>query len=111
MSALADAQLCILSRAFCPNNLKKEEYMISNGECRKLREYLEELASICGKEVAIGERSDDGVRYDEFWFSDNELHMEQGQKVIVWDRREHIGGNMYDFHPCINFGDALVKSP
>ena len=62
------------------DKLEKEEYLVSNGECRSLREYLEELASICCKEVAIGERSDDGVRYDASWFSDNGLQSELGFK-------------------------------
>lgn len=51
----------------------ENEYFISNGECMKLKEYLETLASIFDKEVAIGERENDGVKYDESWFDSRAL--------------------------------------
>jgi UDP-glucose 4-epimerase len=57
---------------------KKHEYLISNGECKTLKDYLEDLANIYGKEVSIGERADDGVRYDISWFKDNSLKNDFG---------------------------------
>lgn len=49
------------------------EYFISNGDCRKLKDYLETIADMCGKKVAIGERTDDGVKYLPEWFSNKAL--------------------------------------
>ena len=51
----------------------KHEYLISNGECRTLKDYLEELANLYKKEISIGERPDDGVRYYASWFEDSSL--------------------------------------
>ena len=51
----------------------KHEYLISNGEYRTLKDYLEELADLYKKEISIGERPDDGVRYDVSWFEDSSL--------------------------------------
>ncbi len=49
------------------------EYVISNGECKLLKEYLEELSKIYGKTVGIGIREDDGVEYKKEWFDNKKL--------------------------------------
>ncbi|WP_294144810.1 NAD(P)-dependent oxidoreductase [uncultured Selenomonas sp.] len=54
-------------------NLPKQTYFVSNGECRKLVDYLMSVASMLGGDVAIGQREDDGVRYDAAWFHDDGL--------------------------------------
>ena len=69
--------LYLLGEAF---QLSKESYLVSNGECRLLRDYIEELANVCGKNVAIGTRPDDGVRYEATWFEDKALQSELGFK-------------------------------
>lgn len=62
--------------------LSQESYLVSNGECKLLREYIEELANVCGKSVAIGTRPDDGVRYEAGWFKDDALQSELGFKPV-----------------------------
>lgn len=52
---------------------EQSEYFISNGECRKLKEYLQEVAEVCDAKVGIGLRADDGVRYNEEWFDNAAL--------------------------------------
>lgn len=60
--------------------LCQESYLVSNGECMLLREYIKKLADAYGKSVAIGARSDDGVRYEASWFKDEALQLELGFK-------------------------------
>lgn len=49
------------------------QYLISNGECMKLKDYLNELGSIYNQQISIGKREDDGVRYEEEWFDNTAL--------------------------------------
>ena len=65
----------VLSALFLLGENKESvgEYFVSNGECRKLKEYLREVAEHFQKEVAIGKREDDGVRYEEMWFNSSRL--------------------------------------
>ena len=51
----------------------RNEYVISNGECKLLKEYLEEIASIQGKPLGIGLRADDGIEYKSEWFDNKDL--------------------------------------
>lgn len=51
----------------------QNEYFISNGECQLLKEYLLKLSEIYNKKISIGERVDDGVRYQESWFNNSSL--------------------------------------
>lgn len=50
------------------------EYFISNGECKMLKDYLETLAKEFNCTVSIGARGDDGVRYDKEWFNSDSLN-------------------------------------
>ncbi len=61
--------LYLLGNIDTPEN----EYFISNGECKPLKEYLIKLAEIYDKKVSIGERADDGVRYQQEWFDNSSL--------------------------------------
>lgn len=65
--------LTALEKLGAAETLTRKEYFISNGECRKLADYLEEVAEVWGGTVAIGKRPDDGIRYQEEWFSDTGL--------------------------------------
>ena len=56
----------------------KNTYFLSNGEKRLLKDYLEEVAELFGKSVKIGERPDDGIRYEEEWFADKSLQYDTG---------------------------------
>lgn len=49
------------------------EYLLSNGECRKMYMYLDEVAQILSKEIKIGVRKDDGLVFEEKWFDNYEL--------------------------------------
>lgn len=49
------------------------EYVISNGDVRKLKDFLEELSAVFGKAVGIGERQDDGIVYEKSWFDNKKL--------------------------------------
>lgn len=66
-------------------------YFISNGECRKLKEYLEDIAISLHAQITIGERLDDGIRYEEKWFDNSLLEKEIG------------------FQPQISFEQGLEK--
>ena len=57
---------------------ERNQYFISDGECRMLKEYLTEAAMLCGGKVGIGIRPDDGIEYMEEWFKDMALHEEFG---------------------------------
>lgn len=50
------------------------EYFISNGECRILKDYLTEISKIYFKSIEIGKRKDDGVKYKEEWFVNDRLN-------------------------------------
>lgn len=52
---------------------QKTEYFISNGECMCLKDYLELLAKLYSKEVLIGKRTDDGLKYNNEWFNNDSL--------------------------------------
>jgi nucleoside-diphosphate-sugar epimerase len=77
---------------------RQATYFISNGECRKLKEYLLSLADRFHAEVGIGERPDDGVRYSAAWFDSSALQeefgfvpqyrFEDGLKEILGDEHE-----------------------
>ena len=49
------------------------QYVISNGECRLLKDYLLDFANVYEKSVGIGIRKDDGVVYKREWFDNQEL--------------------------------------
>lgn len=51
----------------------RKEYVISNGEIKLLREYLEEISSIYKTPVGIGVRTDDGIEYKKEWFENINL--------------------------------------
>lgn len=77
---------------------RQSAYFIGNGECRKLKEYLQSLANLFGTEIGIGERPDDGVRYSADWFDSSALQeefgfvsqyrFEDGLKEILEDEHE-----------------------
>lgn len=52
----------------------QNEYFISNGECKMLKDYLETLAKEFNCSVSIGARADDGVYYDKEWFNNDSLN-------------------------------------
>lgn len=53
--------------------INHNEVFISNGECRKLKDYLNKLSGIYDKKISIGTRKDDGIRFEEKWFDNSEL--------------------------------------
>lgn len=53
-------------------------YFIGRCENRTLKDYIEELGVIYGKNVDIGVRPDDGLRYREDWFDNSRLINELG---------------------------------
>ena len=53
-------------------------YFLSNGERRILKDYLTEVANVFDKQVDIGKRPDDGIRYDEKWFDDKGIQTDFG---------------------------------
>lgn len=59
-----------------------DQYFISNGDCRLLKDYLETIAKMCGKEISVGVRPDDGVRYKAEWFSNEALVKDIGYKPL-----------------------------
>ncbi|MCR5609219.1 MAG: NAD(P)-dependent oxidoreductase [Lachnospiraceae bacterium] len=63
------------------NNVNSE-YVISNGDVRKLKDFLTELSEIYKKPIAIGKREDDGIVYEKNWF-DNSRLIELGYKRII----------------------------
>lgn len=58
-------------------------YFLGNGDNRLLCQYLSEIPEILGKEyeVGIGERPEDGITYDEEWFSIFRLSQQTGFKA------------------------------
>ena len=59
----------------------ENEYIISNGDVRKLKEFLKELSDFYGKPVEIGKRQDDAIIYKKSWF-DNSALKKIGYKKI-----------------------------
>lgn len=55
------------------NDIRSGEYLISNGESRKLYQYLEELSTILSKEIKIGARADDHLVFKEEWFNNYKI--------------------------------------
>lgn len=53
--------------------LPQRTFFVSNGECRKLADYLKSAAALLEGRVAIGARPDDGIRYDASWFQNDAL--------------------------------------
>lgn len=51
----------------------ESEYVISNGDVRKLKDYLFELSNLYGKKIGIGIRKDDGIIYEKEWFDNIHL--------------------------------------
>lgn len=49
------------------------EYVISNGDVRKLKDFLEELSNMYRKTIDVGKRTDDGILYDKAWFDNTHL--------------------------------------
>lgn len=80
--------LAALEKLGTAEMLTRKEYFISNGECRKLVEYLEEVAEVWGGKIAIGKRPDDGICYQKEWF---------------WD----TGLDELDFVPRYSFSDGI----
>ncbi|MDE6096950.1 MAG: NAD(P)-dependent oxidoreductase [Muribaculaceae bacterium] len=60
-------------------------YYIGSGTPRKLQSYLLEIGEVLGKPhlIKIGERQDDGTRYDESWFDISALKNETGYTPIT----------------------------
>ncbi|MEF9892074.1 MAG: NAD-dependent epimerase/dehydratase family protein [Anaerorhabdus sp.] len=54
-------------------NTNNNEYFLGSGNPRKLKEYLEIVSNIFNKEIAIGKKEDDGVKYDIEWFNIGDL--------------------------------------
>ena len=55
------------------NNTKCGEYFLSNGECRRMFSYLEEIANYLNKEIVIGAREDDGLNFKKEWFDNHKV--------------------------------------
>jgi UDP-glucose 4-epimerase len=55
------------------------EYLLSNGECRKSYEFLQEASKLFSKEIQLGVRNDDGLIFQKEWF-DNEKLIQLGFK-------------------------------
>ena len=53
-------------------------YFIGRCEDRILKDYIEEVGRIYGKQVDIGVRPDDGLRYKKEWFNNSRLVNEIG---------------------------------
>lgn len=53
-------------------------YFVGRGEGKTLKEYIETVGRICQKEVKIGVRPDDGLRYKKEWFDNTRLVQEIG---------------------------------
>ncbi len=75
----------------------KTTYFLSNGEKRILKDYLLEVADLFKKNVDIGKRPDDGIRYETFWFDDKGIQEDFGFKPrykfseaikMIWEERE-----------------------
>lgn len=49
------------------------EYFLSNGECKQLKVYIEELAVFFSGKTDIGAKPDDGLVFDEEWFDNCEI--------------------------------------
>ncbi len=60
--------------------LSRREYYIGSGEPKPLREWLEEARDALGVKtpLGIGERADDGLRFDKSWFDISPLQKDTG---------------------------------
>lgn len=61
-------------------NPKKNMYYLGSNSPRKLREYIEQAASICGykREIGFGKRTDDGLVFKKEWFDASDFEREFG---------------------------------
>jgi len=59
---------------------KHHTYYIGSGQTRKLSDFLIEIGNVCNKPelIKIGERPDDGTRYEESWFDITPLKEDTG---------------------------------
>lgn len=60
-------------------------YYLGSGNLKKLADFLLEIGEICGKRdmIKIGERLDDGTRYEESWFDITPLREDTGYTPSV----------------------------
>lgn len=58
------------------------DYFLGSGSSRLLREYISEIPEIIGGgcEVGLGERPEDGIKYDQSWFDTSKLQEATGFK-------------------------------
>ena len=54
-------------------NHVKKEYVVSNGECRVLKEYLQIIENLYEKKLGIGQRLDDGIIFNTEWFKNDDI--------------------------------------
>lgn len=52
---------------------KSRDYFLSNGECKMMKAYIEELAKLFFGKADIGAKPDDGLRFDEKWFDNSDI--------------------------------------
>jgi nucleoside-diphosphate-sugar epimerase len=66
-------------------NVSQSEYFIGSGEARPLKEYLAALPQILGvnTDVRIGQKPDDGMRFDPRWFDGEKFEKDTGFKAKV----------------------------
>lgn len=67
------------------NETKESSYFIGSGSPRILKEYLVEIGKQCGKQnsIKIGDRPDDGIRYDFGMFDTTALKNDIGEYVSI----------------------------
>lgn len=53
-------------------------YFLSNGEYRILKDYITEISEVFQRPIEIGKRADDGIRYEEEWFTDTRIQKDFG---------------------------------
>jgi nucleoside-diphosphate-sugar epimerase len=79
ITAVEDIALGLRLLGGC-GQLSRREYYIGSGSPKQLREWLEETCRVIGSDVSlgIGERPDDGLRFDKDWFDIGPLASDTG---------------------------------